>query len=282
MLHFLRDLADKVLRLPEFRGFSGRDFDSTEAARLERSILARKAILHDLYDKYCQPFLESAARAPTGAVMLEIGAGTSPLKQRLPGVITSDVAQLDWLDLVCSAYALPFQSGSLDRIFLLFVCHHLGKIETFLNEAVRCLKPGGELVIVDPAITAFSRRYYTIHVDAMNIDAQTWSFSGDGRLSDSNIALAWIVFFRDRERFAILYPQLKLQSVRYNTCLCFLLSGGFRIRQLLPTPLLRALFRIENWVIRYVTKQLAVTMALTLRRESVAVGTALSGGPPHS
>lgn len=269
MLSLVSRLADRLLRLPELRNFSSTDFDSVNAAQLERRIFAGKPILRHLYDVYCRPMVESARRAGPGARMLEIGSGTSPLKDFIPEVITSDVAHFPWVDLTASAYSLPFPDASLDRIFLLFVCHHLGRFEDFLGEARRCLKPGGEMVIVDPAITAFSRRYYKLHVDRMDLETEQWGFQGEGRLSDSNIALAWIAFFRDRERFEHRYPEFSIKNVEYNTTLSFLLTGGLRIRQLLPQFILKVLFAGENWCIKHLTKELAVTMAVTLTRREL-------------
>ncbi len=265
-LALLRDAADHYLRMPQLRGMSGADFDTVRAAEAERSVYEAKPILHVLYDEYCRPFVASAATAPADARMIEIGSGTSPLKRRLPNLVTSDVMPFPWLDLSCSAYQLPFADQSIDRFFLLFVMHHLGRLEDFFDEAVRCLKPGGEMVIVDPAITPFSKLYYKIHVDEMDVETTEWGFDGSGRLTDSNIALAWIAFFRDRERFEKRYPHLEIVKVEYNTTVAFLLSGGFRIRQLLPTMLLAPLFRFENWLIRNVSSKLAVTMAVTIRR----------------
>lgn len=266
MFSLVSKLADRLLRLPELRGFQSTDFDSVQAAQLERRIFGNKPILRHLYREYCRPMVESAGRAGPGARMLEIGSGTSPLKDYIPGIITSDVAAFPWLDLAASAYTLPFPDASLDRIFLLFVCHHLGRFESFLDEARRCLKPGGEMVIVDPAITIFSRQYYKLHVDKMDTGTKHWGFEGEGRLTDSNIALAWLAFFRDRERFDAQYPQFSIEQIDYNTSLAFLLTGGLRIRQLLPTAALKWVFALENWAIRHVSKELAVTMAITLRR----------------
>lgn len=267
MPSFLGKIADKLLRQPELRGFKETDFDSPEAAQVQRRLYASKKIIKYIYQEYCRPIVESAHRAAPGARMVEIGAGTSPLKDYLPTVITTDVVPLPWLDLACSAYALPFADQSLDRLFLMFVCHHLGRIEEFLAEARRCLKPGGEMVILDPAMTPFSKLYYRYcHVDYMDVEAEEWGFDGQGRLSDSNIALAWMVLVRDREKFQRLFPEFEIKKIEYNTCLAFLLSGGLRIRQLLPTIAIKAIFNLENYLIRHVWSGLAVTMALTIKR----------------
>ena len=100
----------------------------------------------------------------------------------------------------------------------------------------------------------------------MDLQATEWGYKGKGRLSNSNIALAWIIFFRDRERFKKLYPGFVIKGVEYNTFLSYLLSGGLRIRQLLPACILKTLFSVENWIIRRITNEIAVTMAITIKR----------------
>lgn len=267
MASWLSKLGYRYLKVPELRDVAESEFDTAEVTGIQRRIIATKPALRALYAEYCRPVVESALRAPIGAKMLEIGSGASPLTNYLTNLVSTDVVHLPWLDLVCSAYSIPFKDKSLDRIFAVFVCHHLGRLHSFLNEVHRCLKPSGEIVIVDPAVTWFSRWYYRlIHMDAMDETTEEWGFDGAGRLSDSNIALAWIVFVRDRERLMRLYPDLRIEKIEYNTCLSFLLSGGTRIRQLAPTFVIRRLFALENWVIRHVTSQVAVTMAVTIKR----------------
>lgn len=266
MLGKLSSRFYELLKLPQFRGKDEEFFDTPEASALQREILLSRPMAQELYREYCRPCLESARRARPGATMLEIGAGAGVLKDRLPELLASDVVSLPWLDVVCSAYHLPIVDNSLDRIFLMFVCHHLGNITEFLDEVLRCLKPGGEMVVIDPAITAWSRLYYRyLHVDDMDLAADAWQFDQKGRLSDANVAMAWIVFIRDQERFTSRYPDLVVDKVEYNTCLSYLLSGGARLRQLAPTFLLKPWFRFENLMIR-IFPQLSVTMAITLRR----------------
>src|SRR6266404_7274400 len=66
---------------------------------------------------------------PTALSILEIGSGTSPLKQFLPNVITSDVLDLDYLDIVFDCHEIDrlvaVQDNSLDVITLTNVLHHL-------------------------------------------------------------------------------------------------------------------------------------------------------------
>ena len=235
---------------------------------MQRKIFEKKKIMGILYSEYFHPFLESVNRAPEKARMVEIGSGVSPLKKAIPILVTTDLFLCPWLSLSLSADRLPFKNNSLDRLFLMFTCHHLGRIDEFLNEAYRCLKHGSEMVIIDPAITPFSKFYYKhFHIDKIDLVAKNWGFSGSGRLSDSNIALPWIVFVRDAELFSKMYPDFIIERIEYNTCLAFLLSGGLRLRQILPTFILRTLFIIENWIIRNISDKIAVTMILTIKRK---------------
>lgn len=267
MLLHLRGLIDDFLRFSEFKGFAESDFDSSRAAVIQRDVFKKKKILRILYGEYCRPFMESAKRVQGKAKMVEIGSGASPLKQAIPELINTDLFVSPWLSLSSSAYNLPFKNYSLDRLFLMFTCHHLGRIKEFLNEAYRCLKPGGEMVIIDPAITVFSRFYYKyFHVDKINVEAKDWGFQGNGRLSNSNVALSWIVFMRDKELFSKIYPDFVIAKTEYNTCMAFLLSGGLRIRQLLPSKILMVLFKAENWIIQNLSNKIAVTMVLTIKR----------------
>ena len=51
---------------------------------------------------------------PEALSVLEVGSGTSPLKQFLSNVITSDVLDLDYLDLVFDCHEID-QLGGLSR-----------------------------------------------------------------------------------------------------------------------------------------------------------------------
>src|SRR5438105_15009633 len=87
---------------------------------------------------------------PGALSILEIGSGTSPLKQFLANVVTSDVLDLDYLDLVFDCHEIDklhaIEDNSLDVITVTNVLHHLKSPIAFLNCAASKLRHGGKVV----------------------------------------------------------------------------------------------------------------------------------------
>src|SRR5262249_10246229 len=109
------------------------------AATLENHarLRANKNLLFWYRELYRDQF--SGLPNPTTLAILEIGSGTSPLKQFVPNVITSDVLDLDYLDLVFDCHEIDkldmINDKSLDVITLTNVLHHLKSPIAFLNSA---------------------------------------------------------------------------------------------------------------------------------------------------
>lgn len=256
---------EKQLLLPEIKKLNDLSYDAPDYVKANREIILKKEILSYLYEGYYRPFIESAKSAPKEAKMLEVGSGHGLLKEKIPNLITSDFINWPWLDQIIDAANIPYADDELDRIFALFVIHHLPDPKGFLDEAYRTLKPGGEFVILDPAVSWFSKLYYKVHPDEMNVHQKDWEHYEDG--DDSNIAMSWIFFMRDHEKFKKLYPRFEIESVSYNTCLTYLLSGGFRIHQMLPTFILKIISKTENWLIQHLFPSLAVSMHIRIRKK---------------
>jgi SAM-dependent methyltransferase len=91
---------------------------------------------------------------PDALSILEIGSGTSPLKQFHSNIVTSDILHLDYLDLVFDCHEIDkldvIKDKSLDLITLTNVLHHLKSPIAFLNCAAGKLKPGGKVTATEP------------------------------------------------------------------------------------------------------------------------------------
>ncbi len=208
--------------------------DAPETTAARRAVIARKRLLRAFYDGAYAWFVEQSRDLPQG-VRLELGSGAGYLKQVMPQVVTSDVLELPFVDQVVFAERLPFPDASLAAIYMVDTLHHVPDVGAFLAEAQRTLRPGGRILLHEPANTAFGRFIYrNFHHEPFEPAAREWSFPSTGPLSSANGALPWIVFERDRVLFEQRYPGLRIGAIDYCHPLLYLLSGGFTMRQLLP------------------------------------------------
>ena len=53
-------------------------------------------------------------------------------------------------------------------------------------------------------------------------------------MMESNQALSWMVFVRDRDRFEKLFPGLVIEEFAFTPWLAYLISGGVTMRDLIP------------------------------------------------
>src|SRR6266446_10310499 len=97
---------------------------------------------------------------PAALSILEIGSGTSPLKQFLSNVVTSDVLDLDYLDLVFDCHEIDkldvIKENSLDVITVTNVLHHLKSPIAFLNRAANKLKLGSKVIATESFFSAIN------------------------------------------------------------------------------------------------------------------------------
>jgi len=235
-----------------------RDYDSVAATDQDAEKIRRKPVLNRIYrEKYRQmvAMMEKHARAPHGPV-LELGSGGGFFKEVFPGLITSDRKPLSYVDRVVDAEKLPFDDGTLRCIFAMQVFHHIPSVRNFLNEAVRCLKPGGVVVLTEPHDGPVARWFFRhLHPEPFQADAAEWEFPPAGAASGSNQALAYLVFKRDRALFEREFPDLEIVEIRADTLLEYLASGGVVYRQFLPDfafPLLRSLDRVLGPFMRWI------------------------------
>ena len=227
--------------LPRFLRERGADLDPDDprTTELRREVIRRKPFLQAIYREW----YDTVAREVSGTRVLELGSGAG----FLPNAITSEILFVRGVDLICDGTALPVVDGALDAIVLIDVMHHIAQPRAFFREAIRALRPGGRVVMIEPWFTPWSRFVYsTVHSEPFRPDAAEWEFPSTGPLSGANGAMPWIVFVRDRERFARELPELRVVTIRPMMPFRYLLSGGFSVRQLVPSftfPFFRAVDR---------------------------------------
>jgi SAM-dependent methyltransferase len=211
-----------------------------------RSIWERKPVLRLVYDD----FYDRIAAACRPGLTIEIGGGIGNLKRRLTDVVATDIQSAPWLDCVADAQRLPFAEGCASNIVMVDVLHHLEFPVVFFREAARVLRPGGRVLMVEPAITWGSSLFYRLlHHEPVRTSADVLlDGAPDPRRDpyDSNQAIPTLLATRDRERFHHLFPALRIASVQWFSFAAYPLSGGFQPWSLIGEGAARRVLRIEH------------------------------------
>ncbi len=259
----MKSLIRDAIALPEKQNITNLDDPNTSV--LHSEILKQKVFLHKLYLEYYQIFQESLP-SPENASIVELGSGGGFIKDVIPNAITSDILAIPGLDECFSVHDMPFEDTSVDLFCMINTMHHIPVVRTMFEEFVRCLKPGGKVIMIEPGNTCFSRIIYrNFHHEVFDTKAD-WTIPGGGPLSTGNQALPWIVFKRDRAIFESEFPQLTIKRLQMHTPLRYILSGGFTTRQLLPDCMYTLLSFLDKVLLRPLHGVLGLSMTIYLEK----------------
>jgi SAM-dependent methyltransferase len=240
------------------------DLDDPRTTLAHRDIILQKPFLKRWYQDWYDIFIERSKKIKEGKY-LEIGSGGGFLKEIFPEVITSDILALPNVDMVFSAEQLPFKNEELGSIMMLNVFHHIPNPHLFLKEAERTLITGGKIIMVEPANSALGRVIYKrFHHEPFDEKGGRQIEAGNP-LSNSNQALPYIYFERDRELFKKDYPHLKINSVKYHSPFSYVISGGVSRSAMLPYFMYNFVKTFE-WVLSPLSKQLGLFCTIEIEK----------------
>ena len=223
----------------------------------------RKPGLRAVYLDIYRRMLDASMTGPT----LEIGGGSGSFKAIAPDIVSTDIQQTPWLDVVCDAQRLPFAPQSFANLMMVDVLHHVESPLRALTEAHRVLRGGGRLIICEPGITPLSGLFYRMFhrepVD-MSVDPLALDTITAGRDPyESNQAIPTLLVGRFRKAVAREVPGLTLKGVDWFSFVAYPLSGGFQPWSLLPAGLAHPLLAVE-WRMRKLLGRLAAFRLLAV------------------
>lgn len=226
-----------------------------------------KPVLRVIYDDIYQRI----ASACVSGLTIEIGGGIGNLKERLGEVVTTDIQFAPWLDCVADAQRLPFAAACAANIVMVDVLHHIEFPAVFFREVERILRPGGRLVMVEPAITWGSTLFYRLlHHEPVRTSAAAVLAEGRPDAArdpyDSNQAIPTILATRDRELFHSKFPALRISRVDWFAFAAYPLSGGFQRWSLLSANAARRLLRIERSMERMLGRHAGFRMLIVIEK----------------
>lgn len=219
---------------------------SEEILRKHKEVWNNKPIIRALYTSWYE---EIATQLIPGKT-LELGGGSGNFKEFAPNVTSTDIVPLPWIDMVVDAQNLPFANQSFDNLVLFDVLHHLENVTLFFDEALRVLRPGGRVAMMEPYISLLSWPIYTLlHPEPVDFSQNPLALVKPtlGRKPfDANQAFATILFERSFNKFQQKYPGFKKKYHRRLAFFTYLLSGGFEHPSLLPMVIVEPLLALEN------------------------------------
>jgi SAM-dependent methyltransferase len=205
-----------------------------------------RPLVQSLYRSWFEAIADRMSDVP--GVSVELGSGIGRFRDVWPSVVTTDVEPTPWAARVADAENLPFGEDEVANLVLIDVFHHLARPARFFDEAVRVLRPGGRVVILDPYCSPASGALYRrFHHERTDLDADPLGEDlvvGHDALA-SNQARATLVFFRASDELEARWPELMTLERKRLALLSYPLSGGFTRRPLVPQRVGRALQRIE-------------------------------------
>lgn len=253
----------KWLKSPDAQNI--KELDNPASTLLHKTIILKKPFLKKIYEDFYGRFKQSVDTIPQPRVLIELGSGGGFLKNVIPDVISSEILDIPTIDLRFSGTHLPFKDKSVDCFLFFDVLHHINSALLFFQEADRCLKLGGKIVMIEPTNSLWARFIFkNFHHEPFD-ENSGWEFKGEGPLSSSNIALPWIIFCRDVQKFKQAFPYLNILKIEKHTPFRYIASGGLSFRKFVPAFTYPLVLGIER-ILSPFNNTLGMFMTIELRK----------------
>lgn len=218
---------------------TGQELNMNARLQTHKRVLQKKPMLEAVFREFHAMFFGYDCKyfGDTPGLRVELGAGVFPVRESFPEVLATDVVMAPHLDRELDAANMDLVSGSVRALYAQNVFHHIPDVEEFFREAIRVIKPGGGIILIEPYYGAAASFLYPSMFASETFDKRMngWRAPIQGPMSGANQALSYIVFVRDRPRFEELYPELEIVAEEpLANYLRYIASGGLNFHQLLP------------------------------------------------
>ncbi len=237
---------------------------------LHKKLWDKKPILRSVYLDYYKRIVNQCINGN----VLEVGGGSGNFKDFYSKkVISTDIVFSPWIDLAADAQFLPFKSDYFCNIVGIDVLHHIEFPKKFLSEAERVLKPGGRIILLEPAITWLSWFFYKFfHSEPLNLKSDPFLVTQekDSKRNpfDANQAIPTILFVKNPELMKNFFPSLGIVKIEHLSFFVYPLSGGFRKWSLIPGFMINLMLKLERLVPQFIAKFIGFRLLIVLERNN--------------
>ncbi len=249
---------------------SALDSDTQLTLRNRKRLSSNRNLLY-WYEKLYEYQFRNIAHIDSKNI-LEIGSGTSPLKRFYPNIKTSDVLELDYLDHVFDAHDIDtfavIEDQSLDIITMTNVLHHLRDPILFLIKASRKLVQGGKIIFMEPYFSLLSKFIYLyLHHEHTSLKIHKPCLEQvEGPLSSANIALPFLIFFKQMDDPLREIYQFSKDNVTFFSSLSYMMTGGISRTIRLPGWLYKIFFNVDLFIAKSFPRHAASFFILQLTK----------------
>ncbi|MBI3829390.1 MAG: methyltransferase domain-containing protein [Planctomycetes bacterium] len=226
----------------------------TEVLDFMKERWARKPALRALYHRW---FGRIVAELSPQRPVVEIGSGCGNFKRFFPATVATDAIVCgNWIEKVVDARQMPFAPGEVGNFVLVDCLHHLPRPLRFLRAAERALKPGGRIVLFEPAATPWARLVWKLfHFEPVDLRQDVFAEDDTPEPANegfmfANMGIAAVLFGRGLPETLKRVPGLKLTKLEYSDFFIYPATGGYSSVCLVPGPLLGPLHSVERVLTR--------------------------------
>lgn len=224
-----------------------------------------KAVLHRCYIEFHRLMAGYLSNLPGGRIV-ELGSGMGNIHETIPDCLRTDLFRYPWIDQVENAYKLTFIDASLSDLLMVDVFHHLRYPGAALKEFQRVLKPGGRVIMMEPALGALGCLVYgAFHVEPIGRARDISWFAPEGwNINDIDYYAAQGNAMRIfvQKHYADRLAEWCIVETKQITALAYAASGGYSGPQLYPTaayPLVKILEKLlQSFPVLFATRLMVV------------------------
>lgn len=252
----------QLVRRPPAADATSVDYFSVEVLR-ERRVWNNKRAIRLLYAEW---FARIASHLPGCGPIVELGCGAGAFREFLSSVICTDLVPSPWVHHVADAMSLPYRDNSLGAIVAIDTLHHIPEPVGVVREALRTLRPGGRMVLLEPMITPWSQLVWRLfHHEPVDLKYDPFA-PEPTRLHRyfANTALPYLLIVRGGSRLAQVVPGLSIRTLEFSDFAVYPLTGGFSRFCLIPAFAVKPLHRLESTLLRPIARRLTAMRLLAV------------------